>query len=1360
MKKTLFATFCLAASCLLAAEPPPANFDGAQWVWSWPDPGANTPEPSAGLCYFRATLMLPENAQVKAAEAAIAVDNLYALSVNGQFVGQRETNPDAWRIPNRFDLAPLLVPGRNVIAVEAANTAPGPAGLLFVLRGQLADGQPIALASGEAWLVSDKGGKGWQEPGFDDSKWLKAYGVAAYGGGPWGRFADKLDAVPVAKPKLGKAPALNWQAAASPGITLRVTTEVTPPEDYPWPEGLAFVGDDCSLYIPRQGTGSRYDSLTVTIFNPRKARTFPEHDLPAPMKVGRKLYALTPARPGAKPAVLLDAGKGAIGSPSVTFDGRAILVSMVAEGEGFFHIWRVPAAGGQPERLTHGPFHDIDPAELPDGRIVFTSTRAGTFEEYHNPPSRALFVMNPDGSGIRPITTTFIFDNEPEVLADGRILFIRSDNFFDRGKVETLLHAVHPDGTGGYTEFGLDIGPDYGGRLRAFCCGSPAPMPDGRVAWLTGGGIAVGPTGGLPFGTRQFGLDAGDVAALPDGRLLCTLARRVEIEVPAGKQTRKVQDIAYEKLAIFDPDSRAGGVVIVHDSQGTALHSPVYLGPRPRPPVLAGKSKPHKGSEAAATGVLFCQDARLTKNTTAGWSHVRAMRVLGGKGLTMRSSHSYIVHAGSEIVELGTVPLAPDGSFAVEVPGDMAIAFQAVDAEGRSELNEMSWIYVRPGETRGCLGCHAERRLAAPNSAPTMQALQTRPLKLLGQGQPHRFRGNNAAVTGLMEMQFDRYREVAGLNRHAEAAAPLATGPQEVAALIEQLKGGDEGLRISAAQRLALFRDPAAAPALAECLKAESREARVAAAFALATCGTRESAAPLLAALTDEDPLVAQSAAIALENLTGHAEPEPPAGSKPAGGSGGPHAPSGFDGPGSRARLANAWRAWLQANPWGKIEAELVQRLASDDRDAVRRAAVALGHTGGDAARAALRAYVAKERENNPYPEWRKAHNGDGARFNSLSVANPRTPQAATRALGYLKDRESVALLAETLNRLADPGTGNLFLAEACAEALGRIGTPEAEAALIEAFPRLKDYPHHAGWYGDHGALIACHAAPIHYFIIEALDAIGSTKAAALVPHLIRSVPTDPDRALFAYNDDYEAVTGRVIRRNGAEEAVVETCLGTLGDTEAKPVKEIQAAFATHGAWAGRPDPENRAAQILSLTCRDRKYEPRIRAALERYRAKPVDIIREFDHGIPVVHKLPVRHWVCFFLARALGNLADPQSAEALIAALEQSPAEGAAGHPDPLGPGVLFLHQDLTPCWRAAVAWALGRIGDKRAVPALLKAAGDLQNAPDTRHAAAEALERLADPTSLDALRALAASHPEVSTRQALLRAAAAAAR
>jgi HEAT repeat protein len=65
-----------------------------------------------------------------------------------------------------------------------------------------------------------------------------------------------------------------------------------------------------------------------------------------------------------------------------------------------------------------------------------------------------------------------------------------------------------------------------------------------------------------------------------------------------------------------------------------------------------------------------------------------------------------------------------------------------------------------------------------------------------------------------------------------------------------------------------------------------------------------------------------------------------------------------------------------------------------------------------------------------------------------------------------------------------------------------------------------------------------------------------------------------------------------------------------------------------------------------------------------------------------------------------------------------------------------------------------LGRIGDGRAAPVLLATVGNLENATDTRHAAAEALGRIADPASLEPMRRLAENYPEVSTRRALLEA------
>ncbi len=1327
-------------SSIAPAQTQPTDFSGAKWIWF--SAGAEVPLNGlpAAVNYFRTELTIPDGAQVKSAQVIVTCDNLFVLYLNGKPVGESEANNNAWNTPKRWDVASLVVPGRNVVAVEGVNTLPGPGGLILKLVAELTDGRQVVLNSDASWMATNRERAKWEAPDFDDTHWNNARVVGEFGAAPWNKVSVTATATPAGTTTgaVHRVAVAAMKQAASQGSSLLLAEE-TPPADFPWPGAIVFLGEDCSLYRPVGGTGTHRDSLSVTIFNPRNSRAFPEHDLPAPMKVAKKLYRLAPARPGVKPQVMLDAGRGGIGSPSVSFDGRSVLVSMAFDGKPFFHIYRVPAAGGPPQQLTDGPFHDIDPAELPDGRIVFTSTRIGTFEEYHNPPSRALFVMDADGGNVRPLTHTIIFDNEPEVLADGRILFIRSDNFFDRGKVETLLHAIHTDGTEGYTEFGLEIGPDYGGRLRAFNCGSPAPMPDGRVAFVSGPGITIGRLGSKGKDLRHFRFPAGDVAAMPDGRLLCTTARSVPVEIVTANGTRTAQDTRYTKIGVFDPQEASPTLTTLFDAPEMPLHSPVFLGPRRRPPQMAEKVDPAKVGSTQATGILYCQNARITQKTTAGWPHVRAIRVLAGKGLTVRSSHSYIVHAGNETVELGTVPLAPDGSFCIEVPADMPIALQAVDAEGRSELNEMSWIYVRPGERRGCVGCHHTRQAAPICREPLPLATNVRPAKLLGRGNPHRFRGNNAAVTGLMEMQFDRYREVAGINRHGELADPLATGVDEVAALISQLQDDDPAMRISAAGRLSIFRDPAAAPALAECLEDTSREVRMAAAMALAACGTRRSVPALLEALDDPYPLAAQAAAVALENLTDHAEPFDP-----------------FVPEDQREGQSQAWRQWIAKTDWEQIEKALIERIGSPDRDVVRRAAVALSHTGTAAALPALRNYVLEQRDINPLPAWRAAgHRGDAARFNSLADVNPRTLQAATRALGYLRDAESVPMLAETAAQHRDANTANLFLAEAAIEALGRIATPEAEAALIEAFAALQDYPRYTRWYGDHDALMACHASPVHYFITEALDTMGSTKARSIVPHLIRSVPVDPDRALLPQVDDCETLIGRVIRRQGAEAAVVETCLAILGDEQATADEEIKKAIGTvHRCWAGHPDAQNRAAQILSMVCCDRKYEARIRAAFDRYRAIPTDIPRVFDTGIPVVLTLPAKHWVCFFLARSLGYLGDPASVEPLIATLKSEAPEAATGHPDPLGAGVLFLHNDLTPCWRAAVAWALGRLGDRRAVPVLLEVAGNLQNAPDTRHCAAVALGEIADPASLVPLQRLAANYPEIAARRALLEA------
>jgi HEAT repeat protein len=1277
-----------------AADDPLPAIEQASWIWG---------DMQSDVCEFRIGFTL--EALPSSARILITADNGYELYVNGALVGfDIGPGSDVWSSIEQWDLRSHLVRGQNALGLRGICLG-GSRGVIAALRIELDGAEPIERVTDSSWLVSSAGDpQEYSLPHYAaGGNWTAATALGSMGMTPWGPL--KYD---------------GSTGGRRSGLLPRRLALDQPDAGFRWPRAVAFVADDCSVYVPLNG-----DAWGVCFRIDDWSRAYTMFDLPCPSKIGHKLCLLDPLGPDAVPRVLVDAGQGVIGSPSATYDGQSLLIAMAPEGASFFHIYRVPLDGSAPRQLTSGPFHDIDPAELPDGRIVFTSTRIGTFEEYHAAPARALFVMQPDGSGIRSITHTPIFDNEPKVLADGRIAFVRSDNFFGRAKVETKIHAIRPDGTAGLTIFGADVGAQYGVRLRMLGYGSPAPLPDGRVAFLSNQGHFLASTSAAQESFQRLPDGLGDLAALPDGRLLATVLHHQ----PNDRRSRI--------LAVIDPaDNR---MVQVYESPDGPIHSPVFLGPQPRPPVLPDSVTDPRAGLPSATGFLYVQNVHITRKTDADWDQIRAVRVLRSRGVSLRSSHWDFVHQGKEVIELGTVPIGPGGSLAVEVPADVPLAFQAVDAEGRSELNEMSWIYVRPGEVRSCTGCHEPRRSAPPVDGQLADLLRVPPIRLLEQGEPHRFRGNNPGVSGMMDLQFERFRETASLNRYRDTREPLAAGREEVSAWARKLENPDPSMRISAAQRLALFRDRSAAPALARVLNDSNREVRLAAAMALAACGTRESVPPLLRLIEDPDPIVAQAATVALENLSAHQEPVKLPATREM-----------------RTQQARAWRTWFDQNSWSQIEASLVKQMDSADRVLQRRAIVTLGHVGGEAASAALRSYLAREKDKNPYPPFVNNNRTDNFTFDARSPLNPRTLLAATRALGFLRDASAVPLLEEVLQNHINPQTGNLFLAEAAVEALMWIGTPEAETVLIETFARLGNYVDYVGWYSDHEALFACHASPIHARVIEALDWIGSTRAGPIVPQLIRSVPTDPDRALFLETDTYELLVGRVIRRSGRAQELIRTCLAILGDPQAQRSRDLEQALgAAFNAWAGRPASDSRAAQLLASVCRDPGYEPAIRAAYERYRTRAEETFpRALNHPKVFEVELPHRHWVLFYLGRALGNLGHTASVETLLASLAPELHEARHGRPSPAEPNIHLLQLEVTPCWRAAAAWALGRIGDSRVVPTLLEVVANLDNAVDTRYAAAEALGRIADPSSMAAIAQLAAGYPEVSTRRKLLEA------
>jgi hypothetical protein len=141
---------------------------------------------------------------------------------------------------------------------------------------------------------------------------------------------------------------------------------------------------------------------------------------------------------------------------------------------------------------------DLSPRYLPDGRILFSSTRQIrskaillddgngkpqflALEEGGNMTAMVLHTMKDDGSDIQQITYNQSHDLQPTLLQNGKILYTRWDQF-DTNKLS--FYTVNPDGTQVerlYGYFSMNGAPDTANAPtnRLF---RPQEMLDGRIA--------------------------------------------------------------------------------------------------------------------------------------------------------------------------------------------------------------------------------------------------------------------------------------------------------------------------------------------------------------------------------------------------------------------------------------------------------------------------------------------------------------------------------------------------------------------------------------------------------------------------------------------------------------------------------------------------------------------------------------------------------------------------------------------------------------------------------------------------------------------------------------------------------------
>lgn len=469
-------------------------------------------------------------------------------------------------------------------------------------------------------------------------------------------------------------------------------------------------------------------------------------------------------RQGARVRTLLTVPAGIARDLDVDYDGTRILFAMRHNAQDSFHIFEIHGDGSGLRQLTRAlPDTDIDPAYLPDGQIVFASTRDIKYCGCNRHVQANLFVMNADGSNVRQISRNNLFDSRPSIMPDGRILYDRWE-YVDRAYGPSFgLWTVNPDGTQHSLYYGNNAW-------------SPGAIFDARVVPGSLQCVAIfsschdRPWGAIVILDRQRGLDGvepvvrswpGDIrpylrnstdyrqgqdpAHPVVGQIDSFTSLPIKYEDPyplsdlvtgqgAGKYFLCSRMTGHgERMGIFLLDT-FGNEILLHAApspqsganQALGCFDPMPLAPRRRPPVA-----PPRVDYAKNTGTFLVVDVyRGTGMERVPRGTIKALRIveappkrnwtgpMWNMDTFQAPAMNYNCTSNKRI--LGDVPVEADGSAHFEAPADKFLFFQALDAEGMMVQSMRSGTTIQPGEQVGCVGCHEGRLSGAtlPASMP------------------------------------------------------------------------------------------------------------------------------------------------------------------------------------------------------------------------------------------------------------------------------------------------------------------------------------------------------------------------------------------------------------------------------------------------------------------------------------------------------------------------------------------------------------------------------------------------------------------------------------------------------------------
>ncbi|MGE5610326.1 MAG: hypothetical protein ACM359_13815 [Bacillota bacterium] len=403
-----------------------------------------------------------------------------------------------------------------------------------------------------------------------------------------------------------------------------------------------------------------------------------------------------------KLTVLLNDPKGGIRDPQVHYDGGKILFSYRPGGSDYYHLYEICVDGSGLRQLTSGPYDDIEPIYLPDGRILFCSSRCNRWVPCWFTQVAVLYSCDGDGRNIHPVSGNIEHDNTPWLLNDGRVIYERWE-YVDRSRVSFHhLWTTNPDGTGQMVYYG-NMHP---GTLMIDA--KPIPGTDKIVAVFSPGHGKTEHAGVITIVNPNAGPDeqssARPISRTDDFRDPYAISEDCFLVAQGPRILRMNGRGDTNEVYSLPPELAKAGV---------ECHEPRPLCARPLEPVI-----PSRVAIGETTGRLILSDVYSGRNMEGvRRGEIKKLLILENLPKPVNESGKMppMSWGGTYTLErvLGTVPVESDGSAYMEVPALRSLFFVALDENNRSVKRMMSFLSVMPGETTGCVGCH-ERRTQTP----------------------------------------------------------------------------------------------------------------------------------------------------------------------------------------------------------------------------------------------------------------------------------------------------------------------------------------------------------------------------------------------------------------------------------------------------------------------------------------------------------------------------------------------------------------------------------------------------------------------------------------------------------------------